>query len=93
MDYAFLYSGLKDFDQAFYHLNKGYEQRIGIVCLSMIFCIRYPMLNELKSDPRFNELTRKMWMDNRNMLMNETKSCPSNTLPIISFSKTKVVLF
>ena len=60
MDYAFLYSGLKDFDQAFYHLNKTYEQRIGIACLGMIFCIRYPMLNELKSDPRFKELTRKM---------------------------------
>ncbi len=60
MDYAFLYSGLKDFDKAFYHLNKTYEQRIGIACLGMIFCIRYPMLNELKSDPRFKELTAKM---------------------------------
>lgn len=60
MDYAFLYSGLKDFDKAFYHLNKTYEQRIGIACLGMIFCIRYPMLNELKSDPRFKELTTKM---------------------------------
>ncbi len=63
MDYAFLYSGLKDFDQAFYHLNKTYEQRIGIACLGMIFCIRYPMLNELKADPRFKELTRKMGID------------------------------
>jgi tetratricopeptide (TPR) repeat protein len=63
MDYAFLYSGLKDFDQAFYYLNKTYEQRIGIACLGMIFCIRYPMLKELKSDPRFKELTRKMGID------------------------------
>jgi adenylate cyclase len=63
MDYAFLYSGLKDFDKAFYHLNKTYEQRIGIACLGMIFCIRYPMLNELKSDPRFKELTTKMGID------------------------------
>ena len=63
MDFAFLYSGMKDFDQAFYHLNKTYEQRIGIACLGMIFCIRYPMLNELKSDPRFRELTGKMGIE------------------------------
>jgi len=63
MDFAFLYSGMKDFDQAFYHLNKTYEQRIGIACLGMIFCIRYPMLNELKSDPRFKELTGKMGIE------------------------------
>lgn len=60
MDYAFLYTGLKDFDNAFHYLNKTYDQRIGIACLGMIFCIRYPMLNELKSDPRFKELTQKM---------------------------------
>ena len=60
MDFAFIYSGMKDFDKAFYYLNKTYEQRIGIACLGMIFCIRYPMLNELKSDPRFKELTGKM---------------------------------
>ena len=63
MDFAFLYSGMKDFDNAFYYLNKTYEQRIGIACLGMIFCIRYPMLNELKSDPRFKELTGKMGID------------------------------
>jgi TolB-like protein/class 3 adenylate cyclase/Tfp pilus assembly protein PilF len=62
MDYAFLYTGLKDFDNAFYHLNKTYEQRIGIACLGMIFCVRYPMLNELKFDPRFKELAEKMGM-------------------------------
>jgi TolB-like protein/Tfp pilus assembly protein PilF len=63
MDYAFLYSGMKDFDKAFYHLNKTYEERIGIACLGMIFCVRYPMLNELRSDPRFKELTGKMGID------------------------------
>jgi adenylate cyclase len=60
MDYAFLYSGMKQFDLAFEYLNKTYEQRMGIACLGMIFCIRYPMLKELKSDPRFNELMQKM---------------------------------
>ena len=63
MDYAFLYSGMKEFDLAFEYLNKTYDQRMGIACLGMIFCIRYPMLNELKSDPRFKELTQKMGLE------------------------------
>lgn len=63
MDYAFLYSGLKDFDQAFYYLNKTYDHRMGIACLGMLFCIRYPMLMELRSDPRFKTLIEKMGID------------------------------
>ncbi len=63
MDYAFLYAGLRDHDKAFYYLNKTYENRMGIACLGMIFCIRYPHLKELKSDPRFNELTTRMRID------------------------------
>ena len=63
MDYAFLYAGLRDYDKAFDYLNKTYENRMGIACLGMISCIRYPMLNELKSDMRFKELTKKMKMD------------------------------
>jgi TolB-like protein/Tfp pilus assembly protein PilF len=63
MDYAFIYAGLKDYDRAFEYLHKTYEQRVGIACLGMIFCVRYPMLNELKSDPRFKELTSKMGID------------------------------
>jgi len=60
MDYAFIYAGLGDNDKAFDYLNKTFEERMGIACLGMIFCIRYPMLNELRSDKRFNELTAKM---------------------------------
>ena len=60
MDYAFIYAGLGDNDKAFDYLNKTFEERMGIACLGMIFCIRYPMLNELRSDKRFNELTMKM---------------------------------
>jgi TolB-like protein/class 3 adenylate cyclase/cytochrome c-type biogenesis protein CcmH/NrfG len=63
MDYAIVYSGLKEYDKAFYYLNKTYEQRMGIVCLGMIFCIRYPMLNELKADPRFDQLIAKMGLE------------------------------
>ncbi len=64
MDYAFLYSGMKEYDKAFYYLNKTYEQRMGIACVGMIYCIRYPMLQGLKSDPRYNELLHKMGLEN-----------------------------
>lgn len=60
IDYAFIYLGLKNYDKAFYHLNKSYEKRMGIACLGMIFCIRYPLLKEMRADPRFRELTDKM---------------------------------
>jgi TolB-like protein/class 3 adenylate cyclase/Tfp pilus assembly protein PilF len=60
MDYAFVYAGMKDFEKSFHYLNKTYENRIGIACLGMIFCVRYPMMNEMKADPRFKELTGKM---------------------------------
>jgi adenylate cyclase len=60
MDFAFLYTGLKDFDKAFHFMNKTYENRMGIACMGMIFCIRFPMLRELRSDPRYNELLLKM---------------------------------
>lgn len=63
MDYAFIYAGFKEFDKAFHFLNKTYEQRVGIACLGMIFCIRYPMLNELKSDQRFDQLLAKMGLE------------------------------
>ena len=63
MDFAFLYSGMNELDLAFQYLNKTYEQRMGIACLGMIFCIRYPMLKELKSDQRFTQLLQKMGLD------------------------------
>ncbi|HKR07318.1 MAG TPA: tetratricopeptide repeat protein, partial [Bacteroidia bacterium] len=60
MDYAFIYAGLNDFDKAFYYLNKTYEQRMGIACLGMIFCIRYPLLHKLKADMRFHQMMVKI---------------------------------
>lgn len=65
MDYAFLYTGLKEYDKAFHYLNMTYDNRVGIACLGMIFCIRYPMLKELHMDSRFKELTTKMGIDSR----------------------------
>ncbi len=60
LDYAFIYLGLKDYDKAFEYLNKSYEERLGIACLGMIFCLRYPLIKGIRSDPRFRELTDKM---------------------------------
>ena len=64
IDYSVIYFGLKDYDKAFYYLNKSYENRMGIACLGMIFCIRYPMMKEMRTDPRFRELTEKMGIIN-----------------------------
>jgi hypothetical protein len=36
---------------------------MGIACLGMIFCVRYPMLKELKSDSRFKDLMQKMGLE------------------------------
>ena len=63
MDFAFIYAGLKDYDKAFYYLNKTYDQRMGIACLGMIFCIRYPILANLKSDIRFHLLMEKIGLE------------------------------
>lgn len=60
LDYAIVYAGLKEIDKAFYYLNKAYDERMGIACLGMIYCVRYPAMKELKQDPRFKELVGKM---------------------------------
>ena len=60
MDFAFLYAGMKDLDNSFEYLNKTYENRVGIACLGMIFCIRYPLLKQLRTDVRFKQLTERI---------------------------------
>ncbi|HUR31244.1 MAG TPA: tetratricopeptide repeat protein [Saprospiraceae bacterium] len=63
MDYVFLYCGFKEFDKAFDYLDKTYEQRVGIACHGMIFCVRYPLLKDLKADPRFSQMLMKMGLE------------------------------
>lgn len=60
MDLAFLYAGLGAYDKTLEYLHKTYEHRHGIACLGMIFCIRFPMLHELRRDERFRNLVEKM---------------------------------
>jgi tetratricopeptide (TPR) repeat protein len=55
-DLAMVYTGLGDKDNAINQLNRAYEERAGwIVALKV-----EPMLDPLRSDPRFAELQRKM---------------------------------
>jgi adenylate cyclase len=64
LDFAFIYSGLGDYDKAYYHLNRTYDQRMGIACTGIISCIRYPLINEgLRADPRYIELLHRIGVD------------------------------
>ncbi|MEE8114161.1 MAG: tetratricopeptide repeat protein, partial [Nitrososphaerales archaeon] len=56
IDFAMLYTGLKDFDSAFYHLEKAVDERLG----AAVFLRHRPHWDELRSDPRFKELVRKV---------------------------------
>jgi len=56
IDYAFIYTGLKDFDKAFYYLNKAVEERSGAV----IFMRNSPIFANLRDDPRFIEIMKKV---------------------------------
>jgi tetratricopeptide (TPR) repeat protein len=63
LEYALINAGLGDFNTAFNHLSKIYEQRSSVVCFGMIYCMRYPIMDELKSDPRFQLLIGQMGLD------------------------------
>ncbi len=63
LDFAFLYAGFKDLDKVFYHLDRTYEQRMGIACTGILYCVRYPMLGEMRSDPRFQMLLKKIGLE------------------------------
>jgi tetratricopeptide (TPR) repeat protein len=55
---ATIYVGLDEKEKAFYWLNKGYEARSGL----MVYLKAYgqTFLKNLSSDPRYNELLKKM---------------------------------
>ncbi len=57
---ASIYAGLGENDQAFEWLNKGYEERSsGMLSLKV-----HPFWNNLRDDPRFTALLKKMNLDN-----------------------------
>jgi adenylate cyclase len=56
IDYAFIYTGLKDYDKAFYYLNKAVDERSGAV----IFLRTSLIWKDLEHDPRFDEIVKKV---------------------------------
>ena len=54
LDFATLYTGLKMFDEAFFHLDKCLAKRLGPI----IFINASPIWEPLKSDKRFNNLLK-----------------------------------
>jgi len=56
IDFATLYTGLGDIDNAFEYLERCIEERIG----AMIFLQQSPVWNPLREDSRFKQLTDRM---------------------------------
>jgi TolB-like protein/class 3 adenylate cyclase len=53
---AYVYTGLGDKDQAFVWLEKGFQERSGLILWIKI----EPTLDSIRSDPRFGDLVRRM---------------------------------
>src|SRR5437667_990520 len=53
---AVIYTGLKDDDNAFFWLNRAYDEH----CDYLVFLNQDPMADNLRSDPRFAELIRRI---------------------------------
>lgn len=53
--FAMIYMGLDEKDQAFEWLEMSYEERD-----TWIICLRSPIYDNLRSDPRFTALQNKM---------------------------------
>jgi adenylate cyclase len=64
LDLAFIYTGFGDIDKAFFHLDRTYDQRMGIACTGIIYCIRYPLINDrIRTDPRYVQLLARMHLE------------------------------
>ncbi|MGE5848094.1 MAG: adenylate/guanylate cyclase domain-containing protein [Ignavibacteria bacterium] len=59
MDLAIIYLGLEDYDKVFHYLNLAYEDRVG----GLIYLNVSPEWAHLKSDPRFIDLTKRIGID------------------------------
>ena len=55
MDYAIIYSGLKDYDKAFFYLEKAFEEKSG----GLVF-LRTRHWKEIHEDPRYTKILTKM---------------------------------
>ena len=55
-DLASVWYGLENLDKTFYHINRCIDQRMGPVS----YFLEYPAFEELKKDPRYYELKKRM---------------------------------
>jgi adenylate cyclase len=55
-DLAGIWLGLGDYDKTFYHLNRCIDKRMGPVS----YFLEYPPYREIKNDPRYEELKKRM---------------------------------
>ncbi len=60
VDLAFAYWGLHRHDDAIAALERVYEQRFSIVCLGVVFILRWPYFADIWKHPRFDLLRQKM---------------------------------
>jgi tetratricopeptide (TPR) repeat protein len=56
IDYAIIYTGLKDFDKVFYYLEEAYKERHG----GMVFLAVHPHWMVLRNDPRMQDIVKRM---------------------------------
>src|SRR5215203_4476442 len=54
-DLAAVWFTLGDYDKMFFHIDKAIEKRTAPV----VFFLEYPLLNRIKTDPRFEEIRKK----------------------------------
>lgn len=58
-DLAGLWFGLGDYDKTFYYLNRCIDLRMGPVN----YFLEYPFFRELKKDPRYEDLKRRIGVE------------------------------
>ncbi|MTI87810.1 MAG: tetratricopeptide repeat protein [Balneolaceae bacterium] len=56
LDYALVYSAMRDYDRSFEYLNKAVDEKLGAVLLINSF----PILDELRDDARFEQLIQRI---------------------------------
>ena len=58
-DFVILYTGMNDYDKAFYYMGKAIEAKVGAMFLNV-----HPGFKDIRKDPRFKQLLKKIGLDN-----------------------------
>ena len=65
MDFASLYTSLKEYDKAIEYLEEAFEEKFMLVFMKV-----HPLFEVLKDDPRFISLMDKVVKQNKNVAAN-----------------------